>query len=231
MLTPSINSLLPNADVSTSDLKADTKQDLLQLLLKQSEATAHDLAEKLAISPQAIRRHLKDLEQEGLLTYRTEAVGMGRPQHFYQLTSKAREKFPDSYNQFAVNFLDTLIDTLGKDQVTYILEKQWQRKAENYRQQLGKGTLRERLIKLVELRRLEGYVTEYFPVEGTKDFIFTEYNCAIAQVAQTFPTVCGHELEMFAAVLDCPVERTHWLVDGEHRCGYLVQFCELGSIN
>ena len=233
MLTPSINSLHPSVGLSPrgsqpdpkpADTKsADTKQDLLKLLLKQSEATAQDLAEKLAISPQAIRRHLKDLEQEGLLTYRSESVGMGRPQHFYQLTAKAREKLPDSYNQFAVNFLDTLIDTLGKDQVTHILEKQWQRKAENYRQQLGTGTLRERLVRLVELRRLEGYVTEYFPVEGTEDYIFTEYNCAIAQVAQTFPTVCGHELEMFAAVLDCPVERTHWLVDGEHRCGYLVR--------
>lgn len=32
------------------------------------------------------------------------------------------------------------------------------------------------------------------------------------------------ELEMFAAVLpDCTVERTHWIIDGEHRCGYLVQ--------
>jgi DeoR family suf operon transcriptional repressor len=29
---------------------------------------------------------------------------------------------------------------------------------------------------------------------------------------------------MFAAVLpDCTVERTHWIIDGEHRCGYLVQ--------
>ncbi len=233
MLTPSINSLHPNvgfppqeakADPQQTDIKqADTKQDILKLLLKQSEATAQDLAEKLAISPQAIRRHLKDLEQEGLLTYRSESIGMGRPQHLYQLTPKAREKFPDAYNQFAVNFLDTLVDTLGKDQVTHILEKQWQRKAENYRQQIGMGTLRERLMRLVELRRLEGYVTEYFPVEGTDDYIFTEYNCAIAQVAQTFPTVCGHELEMFAAVLDCPVERTHWLVDGEDRCGYLVR--------
>jgi DeoR family suf operon transcriptional repressor len=60
-------------------------------------------------------------------------------------------------------------------------------------------------------------------VDGSEDFIFTEYNCAIAHVAESFPSVCGHELEMFATVLDCPVERTHWMVDGEHRCGYLIQ--------
>jgi DeoR family suf operon transcriptional repressor len=55
-------------------------------------------------------------------------------------------------------------------------------------------------------------------------FILAEHNCAISNVAESFPSVCGHELEMFAAVLpDCTVERTHWINDGEHQCGYLIQ--------
>ncbi len=205
------------------DAKNDTKQDILQHLLKRGEVTAQDLAEKLDISPQAIRKHLKDLETEGLIYHTAEQLGMGRPQFIYALTTAGRDRFPDSYNQFAVNFLDTLIDTLGKEQVSEVLQKQWQRKAQNYKLQLGGGSLKQRLEKLAELRRSEGYVTEWFPVEGTEGFIFTEYNCAIAHVAESFPSVCGHELEMFATVLDCPVERTHWMVNGEHRCGYLIQ--------
>lgn len=204
------------------DAKNDTKQDILQHLLKRGEVTAQDLAEKLDISPQAIRKHLKDLETEGLIYHTAEQLGMGRPQFIYALTTAGRDRFPDSYNQFAVNFLDTLIDTLGKEQVSEVLQKQWQRKAQHYKLQLGGGSLKQRLEKLAELRRSEGYVTEWFPVEGTKGFVFTEYNCAIAHVAESFPSVCGHELEMFATVLDCPVERTHWMVDGEHRCGYLI---------
>lgn len=55
-------------------------------------------------------------------------------------------------------------------------------------------------------------------------FVITEYNCAIAQIAESYPTICGHELAMFAVALpDCSVERTHWLVDGEHQCGYLIK--------
>ena len=51
-----------------------------------------------------------------------------------------------------------------------------------------------------------------------------EHTCAISDVAESFTSVCGHELEMFAAILpDCTVERTHWLIHGEHRCGYLVE--------
>jgi len=210
-----------------NDVKHDTKHDILQNLLKRGELTAQDLAEKLEISPQAIRKHLKDLETEGLIYHTVEQLGMGRPQFIYALTTVGRDRFPDSYNQFAVNFLDTLIDTLGKEQVSKVLHKQWQRKAENYKLHLGAGSVRQKLEKLAEIRRAEGYVTEWFPVENTENFVFTEYNCAIAHVAESFPSVCGHELEMFATVLDCPVERTHWMVDGEHRCGYLVTESEI----
>ncbi|MDX2255042.1 MAG: iron-sulfur cluster biosynthesis transcriptional regulator SufR [Pseudanabaenaceae cyanobacterium bins.39] len=214
--------------------RQDTKQDILEHLLKSGEVTAQELAEKLDISPQAIRKHLKDLETEGLIYHTTEQVGMGRPQFVYALTRVGRDRFPDAYNQFALNFLDTLADTLGKDQVSQVLHKQWQRKAESYKAQLGKGSLKQKLEKLAELRRSEGYVTEWFAVESVnaddleanqsyESYIFTEYNCAIANVAESFPSVCSHELEMFATVLDCPVERTHWKVDGEHRCGYLVR--------
>jgi DeoR family transcriptional regulator, suf operon transcriptional repressor len=40
--------------------KSSTKQEILEYLLKQSRATAFELAETLDISPQAIRRHIKD---------------------------------------------------------------------------------------------------------------------------------------------------------------------------
>jgi DeoR family suf operon transcriptional repressor len=86
----------------------------------------------------------------------------------------------------------------------------------------------------MELRRAEGYMAECYPVESVEvgicdraglgdRFVLMEHNCAISNVAETFPSVCGNELEMFAGVLpDCTVERTHWIINGEHRCGYLI---------
>lgn len=217
--------------------QTSTKQDILQFLLKGGQGTALQLAESLDVSPQAIRRHLKDLEGEGLIQYRSVQAGMGRPQHIYELTSLGRDRFPNRYGDFAVSFLDTLAETVGREQVITILQKQWERKATDYRRLVGAGSLQERVIKLVELRRAEGYMAECYPVEsvdveivemGDRDvkgdrFVLMEHNCAISNVAETFPSVCGNELEMFAAVLpDCTVERTHWIIDGEHRCGYLI---------
>lgn len=208
-----------------------TKQDILQYLLKQDRATAQALAETLEISPQAIRRHLKDLEGEGLIEYQSVSAGMGRPQHIYQLSRKGRDRFGNRYGEFAVSLLDTLAETVGQEQVSNILQKQWERKAIEYRDRVGKGSLKERVAKLVELRQSEGYMAEWYLLEAseinsnaTEQFILKEHNCAISNVAESFPSVCGHELEMFAAVLpDCTVERTHWINDGEHQCGYLIK--------
>ena len=199
-----------------------TKQDILQHLLERGQATAQELADALDISPQAVRRHLKDLEGEDLIEYQTVQVGMGRPQHVYKLSRKGRDRFPDSHGKFAVSLLDTLAETMGYDQVNTILRKQWERKGMEYRDRVGSGSLSDRVAKLVELRQAEGYMAECYPIESNQ-FMFTEHNCAIADVAETFPSVCGHELEMFSAVLpDCTIERTHRINNGEHRCGYLI---------
>lgn len=210
----------------TTTQQHSTKQDILRYLLKQGQATAQELADRLQVSPQAIRRHLKDLESEELILHQAVQTGMGRPNYIYSLSKQGRDRFPDRYDEFAVSLLDTLAETVGKDQVGSILRKQWERKALEYRELLGAGSLEERVTKLVELRRTEGYMAECYPVEdGSLEpkFILTEYNCAISQIAESFPSVCGHELEMFAIALDCSVERTHWLVNNEHRCGYLIR--------
>lgn len=218
--------------------QTSTKQDILEYLLKHSQATAVELADFLDVSPQAIRRHLKDLETEKLVLYSVSGQqSMGRPQHLYQLSQrgisrlqKNANRLNDGYGEFAISLLDTLAETVGRDQVKSILRKQWERKAQEYRERVGNGSLRERVATLIELRKQEGFMAEFHPVEsdasggGGERFIFVEHTCAISDVAESFPSVCGHELEMFAAILpDCTVERTHWLIHGEHRCGYLVQ--------
>jgi DeoR family transcriptional regulator, suf operon transcriptional repressor len=224
----------------TSSQQHSTKQDILRHLLRHGHATAQELADYLEISPQAIRRHLKDLEADAVILHQSVAVGMGRPNNVYTLSRKGRDQFPDRHDEFAVALLGTLAETMGPEQMGRILQKQWERKALEYRDRIGVGSLNDRVDNLVEIRRAEGYMAECHPVQAetlpeglasaiavktaVEQYVLTEYNCAISQIAESFPSVCGHELEMFAAALpDCTVKRTHWLVDGEHRCGYLIQ--------
>ena len=224
------------ASVSNSGASTSMKEDILRFLLKQGTATASAIAHHLEVTPQGIRRHLKNLESSELIEHQTSQEGIGRPNHVYKLSRKGREHFPDQYDQFALSLLDTVADTMGAEHVSKLLKHQWQSKAKEYREKLGDAPLEERMQTLVNLRQAEGYMAEFYPAEDeAKDqvaasldeapaFVITEYNCAIAHIAESYPTVCGHELAMFAIALpDCSVERTHWLVNGEHQCGYLVK--------
>ncbi len=211
-------------------LQPSTKKEILLYLYKQGRATAIGLASSLKISPQATRRHLQDLESENLIEHKAIPQKMGRPQYIYQLSSQGRSsitailapKAPQNYGKFTVSVLDTIAETVGEEKVKEILEKQWQKKAREYRDRIGNTALGDRLNKLIKLRQEEGFMAELF-VEGTK-FFLAEHNCAIQELASSYPSVCSHELQMFAAVLpDCTVERTNWINDGEHRCGYLIQ--------
>lgn len=221
--------------------QASSKQAILVYLRKSGQANVQTLAEHLQISPQAIRRHLKDLEAEGLIVHLTQQNGWGRPQHVYQLSPRGEEQFPTSYDDFALGLLNTLAETVGSEQMGAILQQQWRRKAQEYQSRIGSGSLQERVERLVELRQSEGYMAEYHPYSGElakpeapdsrsqtateslERYVLIEHHCAISQIAQTFPSVCGYELEMFAAALpDCQVERINWQVNGEHQCGYLI---------
>ncbi|EGJ31050.1 bacterial regulatory protein, arsR family [Moorena producens 3L] len=57
--------------------QTSTKRDILQYLLKQDRARAQELATAIGVSPQAIRRHLKELEAEGLIEYKSVQLAWG----------------------------------------------------------------------------------------------------------------------------------------------------------
>jgi len=213
-----------------STKQASTKQDILHHLLKQGQCTVQALAERLQVSPQAVRRHLKDLETDGLIVHQVVQARMGRPNYTYVLSLAGRDRFPDRSDKFAISLLDTLAATVSKEQMKSILQKQWERKAVEYRDRIGCGLLKDRVSKLAEIRQAEGYMTECHSIDADgamadgNRFVLTEHHCAISQIAESFPSVCGHELNMFEIALQgCRVQRTHWQANGEHRCGYLIQ--------
>lgn len=214
-----------------TSLQQSSKDAILNYLLKVNKASTQMIAQAMNISPQATRRHLKELEEMGLVEYELTQVKVGRPQHQYYLSRQGRDRFGQNYGEFAVSFLDTLTETVGEKEVSKVLEKQWQKKAEQYRQYLTGKNIEDQINQLVEIRKNEGYMAELFLIEEEtqsqlkeKSFFISEHNCAISDVAESYPQVCGHELEMFASLFpDCQVERTNWIINGENLCGYSIK--------
>jgi DeoR family suf operon transcriptional repressor len=204
-----------------------TREAVLSQLLRQGEATAADLAQQLGVSVQVMRRHLRSLEEEGLVEALTPHEGPGRPSNHWHLTSHGHDHFPDGSEGFALGLLQSINASLPAGALGTLLDRQAREKARQYRISVGEGTLQDRLERLMQLRRDEGYQAELrreTAADGQnlgEHWILSEFHCSVMRIAEAFPVVCDQELELLRHTFpDCQVERVHWRLDEGHSCGF-----------
>ena len=66
--------------------------DVLVAVKKSQPVTAKELAAEFGLTPNAVRRHLKELEAEGLVGCARQVRGVGGPMLGYSLTEAGREE-------------------------------------------------------------------------------------------------------------------------------------------
>jgi DeoR family suf operon transcriptional repressor len=207
----------------SASTQAPTRDAALALLLRQGEATAAQLAALLGVSVQIMRRHLRSLEDDGLVASSPSAEGPGRPSNHWHLTPEGHDRFPDGSEHFALGLLSSMATSLPADTVQKLLRQQAMAKALDYRRLIGSGTLVERLERLVELRCDEGYVSECHPEPDGPSWCMSEFHCSVSRLAEQFPILCDQELhQMRHTFPDCLVERVHWRLEGGHSCGFRI---------
>ena len=206
--------------------QAPTREAALTLMLRQGESTAAQLSESLQVSVQVMRRHLRSLEEEGLVEASPSSEGQGRPSNRWRLTNAGRARFPNGSEHFALGLLSSMTSSLPSGTVEQLLERQALEKASDYRDLIGAGTVPERLERLVELRRREGYVAEFNADPEHKSWVLSEFHCSVMSIAQQFPCVCDQELALIRQTFpDCQVDRVHWLLNGSQACGFRLTPC------
>ena len=67
-----------------------TKDEIVQLLKVKGEHTVAELADVLEITEMAIRRHLSNLEKDGLIYSKMVRQHVGRPTYLYGLSEKEK---------------------------------------------------------------------------------------------------------------------------------------------
>lgn len=203
--------------------QAPTRETTLTLLLRRGDTSASELASLLGISVQAMRRHLRSLEEEGLVESSPMPAGPGRPSNRWRLTDQGHQHFPDGSEDFALGLLQSMTATLPPEAMTSLLAQQAQDKAEAYRRQIGTAPLEQRVAVLAELRRREGYVTDLQPDPDGNSWCLSEFHCSVQRIAAEYPVVCDQELELMRQTFpDCQVERVHWRLKGGHSCGFRI---------
>lgn len=204
--------------------QAPTRETTLTLLLRQGQVSASALAEQLNISVQAMRRHLRTLEVEGLVESSAVSAGPGRPSNQWRLTKQGHQHFPDGSETFALDLLESMVTSLPPETLATLLSSQALHKANHYRRQLGDGSLEERIRTLVQLRSDEGYVSEMVPAADGCGWHVNEYHCSVQRIAEEHPAVCDQELQVIRMTFhDCEVERVHWRLESGHSCGFQIR--------
>jgi len=195
------------------------RSDILVVLRKEQPLTMRALADHFGLTANALRRHLTELVDAGLVVYRREIRGQGAPTFAYSLSDAGEALFPRAYIDPLVDALESLRAREGTEAVVALFRKRWDTMAESAMPRLVTLPLHERAQLLAELLTAEGYMSEAIAGLGD-DTTIRHHNCAVREIALRFPEVCSAEAEFIETVLGAPVERRAHLKDGCRACEY-----------
>lgn len=198
-------------------------------LLEGGTATVAELADRLDLTGAAVRRHLDELVDAGLVGCGdrpafgpdTRRKGRGRPARYYHLTQAGRDSFGTSYQEVALDALRFLAETAGPEAVMALAQRRLVPVESHYAALLdGVQTSQERVELLADALSAAGYAAAVVPT-GT-GFQLCQHNCPVAHVATQFPEFCEAEAEVFGRLLGTHVTRLATLAHGDGVCTTLV---------
>jgi predicted ArsR family transcriptional regulator len=199
-----------------------TRKVLLTLMKTRGSLSVNEMAKELGITEMAIRRHLNTLERDDLIEAKLTRQAMGRPMHLYSLTLLADDLFPKNYHHLTLDLLGELESEDGDSMVGQLFERRKQRLLQKYIGRMEGKDLADRVAELADIQNANGYMVRWAQ-DDAGHYVFTEYNCPIAQVAKQYNEACHCELVLFKNLLGTDVERTECLTKGGNKCTYLVK--------
>lgn len=194
--------------------------EILVELKKAQPLIVQELAERHQVTPNAIRRHLKELEAEQLVEHAREQRGQGAPTFTYRLSERGEALFPNRYEAELTAALEYLEKSVGRQAVRRFFEQRFRRQADEILARLGDATYEQRVAAVVDFLRREGFMPNVSVDAGS--LRLAEHNCAMHAVAQRFPEVCDTELEFLTELLGPGVQRERHIVSGCNACEYAI---------
>ena len=194
--------------------------DILLELKRAQPLTAKELADAFAVSANAVRRHLKELEAEGLVAYAREQRGTGAPTNTFRLTDNGEALFPTQYGEALTDVLASIARNSGREAVKALFAQRFRAHAERLRSALTDASLEEKVAAVVELLSQQGFMAAW-SVEANQVKL-AEHNCAVRAAAEQFPEICAAEVDFLREVLHSNLQRDSYIPDGCNACEYSI---------
>jgi predicted ArsR family transcriptional regulator len=190
-------------------------------ILEHGPSTAAELAERLGLTPAAIRRHLDVLLAAGHLEARERRVygtrGRGRPAKVFVLTDAGRSVFYTAYDGLAIEALEFLAAAAGPEAVTLFAESRMAESEQRYQERMAHATPDTTPAQaLAAVLSEDGYVASTLPSAIGEQLC--QHHCPVAHVAERFPQICEVETAAFSRLLGVHVQRLATIAHGDGVC-------------
>ena len=194
---------------------------MVRSVLDHGPSTAAALAERLDLTPAAVRRHLDQLVGEGAVAVRAPRPGAlrgrGRPAKVFALTPSGRDRFDQAYDDLAAQALRFLAETGGDAAVRAFAERRVSFVEEGLRALAETDPDLSPAQALARVFTEEGYAATVreLPHGGEQ---LCQQHCPVAHVAHEFPQLCEAETAAISRVLDHHVQRLATIAQGDGVC-------------
>jgi DeoR family suf operon transcriptional repressor len=199
----------------------NTRDRILQTLLRQPKITINELAGAVGINPISVRHHLTNLQVEGLVSAEEERHGVGRPRLVYSLTDDGMERFPTRYLRLTTRLLTQMKETMPGPVVSKLFNQIAEDLASEYTSQIKGLTMEARLDFVKEMLAQEGFTVEWEKKED--QYEIREISCPYYQIGVAHPEVCTVDQTLISKMLALPANKVQCILDGGAHCTYVVQ--------
>ena len=202
------------------DAERSTRRRVVTSVLDHGPSTARELADRLALTPAAIRRHLSALIDEGVLESREQRVygarGRGRPSKVFVITDAGRSEFRQAYDELAIAAIRELVERVGPEAMRTLAAQRVEETERRFRELRLTDPERPAMELLLGALTDDGYAPSVRPVHSGDQLL--QHHCPVAHVAAEFPMLCEVETQLFSQLLGSHVQRLATIAHGDGVC-------------
>jgi predicted ArsR family transcriptional regulator len=197
-----------------------TRQRVVRSILVEGASTAAALAERLDLTPAAVRRHLDQLLEDGRVVARDQRQsgtrGRGRPAKEFALTETGRDGFDQQYDDLAAHALRFLAETGGDEAVREFARRRAGFVGERFSEVQAAHPELSPAQVLAQVFTAEGYAASVR--ESPVGDQLCQQHCPVSHVAHEFPQLCEEETAAISRVLGRHVQRLATIAHGDGVC-------------
>jgi DeoR family suf operon transcriptional repressor len=160
-------------------------------LLRRGERTAEELAQRLEVTPNAVRFHLAELQRGGLVERRSVRRGPRKPSHAYSLTAAGQALFPKPYDAVLNAVLQDVRDGSGTREIAALFRRLGRRLAAEHVRRFAGLTGGARVAEALSLLGEMGGAASVAAGSSHGHLAIVGSSCPLGAVVGRHPECCG----------------------------------------